>query len=110
MSDETFLKIMPLATQSSPNLNLPSDNEHRKLKKACSDFESLFINNLFKEMRASVPKDGLIGGGKAEEMFASMLDQQVAQKIAENRGIGISSALFEKLRSNLNDDENKDRD
>ncbi len=54
-----------------------------------------------KEMRATVPKSGLIGGGKAEEMYTSMLDLQMSKKIASEREIGISSALLEQLRGNI---------
>ena len=47
--------------------------------------ESLFIQNMFKEMRASIPKSGLTSGGKAEEMFTDMLDAEMAKTVIRFR-------------------------
>jgi flagellar protein FlgJ len=66
-------------------------------KEACSELESLFIYYLFKEMRATIPKSGFISGGIAEDVYTSMLDQQLARELAFKGGIGISSLLFDQL-------------
>jgi flagellar protein FlgJ len=66
-------------------------------KEACSELESLFIYYLFKEMRATIPKSGLISGGIAEDVYTSMLDQQLAKELAFKGGIGISPLLFDQL-------------
>jgi len=68
-----------------------------QLRKACSELESLFIFHLLKEMRATIPKTGLMGGGRAEEVYTSMLDLSLAKELASGRGIGISSLLIDKL-------------
>ena len=67
------------------------------VEKACTDMESLFIFYLLKEMRATVPKDGYLGGGKGEEIYTSMLDSQLAKELAAERGIGLSPLLSESL-------------
>jgi flagellar protein FlgJ len=82
-------------TMSRPHTS--ADKEDVRLEEACSELESLFIHYLLKEMRATVPKSGLFGGGKIEEMYTSMLDLQLAKEIASNRQIGISSALLGQL-------------
>lgn len=76
-----------------------------RLKEACIELESLFINYLLKEMRATIPKSGFISGGKAEEIYTSMLDSQLAKEMAARGGIGLSSLLCDQLGSGLADDE-----
>ncbi|OQY45224.1 MAG: hypothetical protein B6240_09105 [Desulfobacteraceae bacterium 4572_87] len=74
------------------------------IDKACTDMESLFISYLLKEMRATIPKDGFLSGGKGEEIYTSMLDSQLAKELAAERGIGLSPLLHESLSNKENMD------
>ncbi len=73
-----------------------------ELKKACSDLESLFIFQLFKTMRATIPKSGFIDGGRAEEIYTSMLDSEISKNVTGNTGMGLASVMYEQLAGNLN--------
>jgi len=77
--------------------NLPADTADPKLQAACVEMESLFINYLLKEMRATIDKSGFISGGRAEEIFTSMLDVELSRKISGAGGIGLSAILLEQL-------------
>ena len=44
---------------------------------------------MLKTMRESVPKDGLLSGGKGEEIYTSMLDEALSKEMSERGGIGI---------------------
>jgi flagellar protein FlgJ len=69
-----------------------------RLEKACGDFEAIFVQQLFKTMRASIPEAGLFNGGRAEEIYTSMLDQHVAEKMAHGQsGIGLANQMRNKL-------------
>lgn len=68
-----------------------------QLRKACSELESLFIAYLLKEMRATIPKSDFINGGKAEEIYTSMLDSEMARELSSKGGIGLSSILLDQL-------------
>jgi flagellar protein FlgJ len=68
-----------------------------KLQAACREMESLFINYLIQQMRATIDKSGFISGGRAEEIFTSMLDVELARKMSDAGGIGLSSILQEQL-------------
>ena len=74
-----------------------------KLKEACAEFESVFISYLLKEMRATIPKTGLISGGRAEEIYTSMMDSEIAKEMASQRGIGLSSLFLDRLESRPGD-------
>ncbi|MBW2354960.1 MAG: rod-binding protein [Deltaproteobacteria bacterium] len=79
-----------------------------QLREACSELESLFIFYLLKEMRATIPKTGLISGGRAEEIYTSMLDSQISKEMASQRGIGLSSLILDRLESRPGEVEEKD--
>jgi flagellar protein FlgJ len=68
-----------------------------ELRKACAEFESVFINQLLKTMRKGIPEGGLLDGGYREEMYTSLLDEQVARKIAHGQGIGLGEQLYRQL-------------
>ena len=68
-----------------------------ELRDVCRQMESLFIHHLFKEMRATIPKVGFISGGRAEEIYTSMLDAEMANKISTRGGIGLSEMLLHQL-------------
>ena len=52
--------------------------EERRLAGACAEFEAIFVEMLFKSMRASVPESGVLSGGRAEALYTGMLDRQIA--------------------------------
>ena len=68
-----------------------------QLQVACRDMESLFLSYLLKEMRATINKSGFISGGKAEEIFTSLLDVEISKKMSDAGGIGLSSILLKQL-------------
>lgn len=60
----------------------------RDLKKACNEFESLVMHELLKGMRRTVEKCDLFHGGQGEEIYESLLDMELAKKLA---GLGPNS-------------------
>ena len=77
--------------------NQAADKTGPQLQAACTEMESLFINYLIQEMRATIDKSGFISGGRAEEIFTSMLDVELSRKISAAGGIGLSAILLEQL-------------
>jgi|GEM_PF-2044552 len=73
------------------------EKKDTSLKEAAVELECLFIEYLLKEMRATIPKSGLLSGGKAEDMYTSMMDHHLARELAMKGGIGISSLLMNEL-------------
>lgn len=74
--------------------------KEKQLKKACTDFESVFISKLWQEMKNTVPKEGYLHSRQGE-MYASMFDQAFAEKMAENGGIGLADMLYKQLQAKL---------
>ena len=107
-------KMVPLETRPFPT-TLPAESRQLKsiantarnpqnkaaLADVCQKLEALFIHHLMKEMRATVDKSGLIDGGPGEEIFTSMLDNQMAIEASAAGGIGLAKILFEQLSQQL---------
>jgi len=74
--------------------------KEKQLKKACTDFEAVFIGRLWQEMKATVPKDGYLKSRQGE-MYSSMFDHAFAEKMAENGGIGLADMLYNQLKKKL---------
>ena len=68
-----------------------------KLVDTCRQMESLFIHHLLKEMRATIHRSGFITGGRAEEIYTSMMDAEMATKISGRGGIGLADMLIQQL-------------
>jgi len=77
----------------------PQTTEQKDLLKAAQDFESFFLYMLLKEMRKTVNESPLFHGGRAEEIFRDMLDEELSKDMAKTsgKGIGIASILYEQL-------------
>ncbi|MBN2874465.1 MAG: rod-binding protein [Spirochaetales bacterium] len=68
-----------------------------KLYEQCQEFESIFVNMMLKEMRATVDKSGLIDGGQAEEIFSDMLYDEYAKDMTASAGFGLADAVYLEL-------------
>lgn len=76
--------------------------EQKKLRKAASDLEGLFVSQMFKAMRATVPSDeGIVSGGSGEEIFTGLMDEHLAAETPSHWGGGISEALYRQLSKGL---------
>lgn len=74
-----------------------SNQDKDKLKAACRDFESVFLNMMLQSMRATVPKSDFLGQNKGREMFESLLDQEVTKDMAKAGGVGLADMMFKQM-------------
>lgn len=76
--------------------------ERARLTEAMRQLEGVFVQELFKAMRATVPDEGVASGGSAGQMFTSMLDEKLASLVPESwRHEGLESALLRQFRGHL---------
>lgn len=75
-------------------------DEKVQLKKACQDFEAVFISKLWQQMQATVPKEGYLHSPQ-EKAYLGMFDQAFAEKMSQAGGIGLADMLFEQLAMKL---------
>lgn len=77
--------------------------DEQSLKASAQQLEALFVQQLFQAMRANIPTDGLVERGPGEDLFNSMLDTRIAERVAEaTKGPrALSTSLFDALRDRL---------
>ena len=73
--------------------------QRAKLRDACEGFEAIFLQKMWEQMRATLPKDGLMHS-KEEEMWQSMYDQELGKSMAASGGIGLADMMMRQLDRN----------
>ncbi len=87
-----------IKTSAPLSVKKQADERDMKLRKACRDFESVFTYEILKNMRNSVEKCDLFHGGQAEDIYQSMLDQQLAKNMAGKGPNSIANILYQQLK------------
>jgi len=77
--------------------NTPKAALEQSLRRACQDFEAVFLRHLMTKMRESLPKGGLLGNSQGEKVFRSMLDAALADEMAESGSFGLGRMLYAQL-------------
>ena len=67
-------------------------------KKALEELEHLFIFMLMKEMRNSVPADGLFGESSELRTYTEMFDDAASEEMAKAGQFGIAKMMDQQLR------------
>jgi len=91
-----------MLTGISPTNSTPMEprqtNGSQRLKKACSDFESIFINQMLKASDAGISGEGGFLKGNDGKIIKSMFNEKLAGTMSSGGGIGLGEILFEKLK------------
>ena len=76
-----------------------ASSKEQKLREACEGFEAIFLQQIWQQMRKTVPKGYL--HSKSQETYQSMFDVELAKKMASAGGIGLADMLYEQLSQQL---------
>ena len=85
------------ASPAQPN----GTGEEQRLRAVTKQLEGVFVQQLFKAMRETVPKDGFTDGGAGEDIFTGMMDEKIATHVPEHWDRGIGESLYRQLRAAL---------
>lgn len=91
-----------LSNKLSSDMSKASTEE---LMQACKEFESYFIEQVYKSMEKTIPKtdDKSSSGTSYVEMFKDTLIQEYASMTTESnggQGLGLAQQLFEQMKRN----------
>lgn len=79
------------------NLKLSAkENSPEAIKGVAKQFEAIFVSMMLKSMRDATHSEGMFDND-ASKMYTSMFDQQISQKIAAGKGIGLADMLTRQL-------------
>jgi flagellar protein FlgJ len=74
----------------------------KNLHVAAQKFEAVFVDMLFKQMRAASPTTSITGKvSNAESTFEDMLDEKRSESIATTGSFGIGAMLEESLKASV---------
>lgn len=92
---------MPQFTVPLPGNNV-APSQHKQdleLMKQCKEFESVLINQMFKQMRPKTQDEDLFGSTKDREMFNSMLDEERSKVWSQEGGMGLANIMFQQMKN-----------
>ena len=100
------------AVNKTPALNMPAwdprlagalktggkaAEDDARLKKACQEMESVFLNMLLKSMRSTIAKTELGGSTLQQDTMQSMFDMEMTRNMAAAGGAGIADMMYRSL-------------
>lgn len=69
-----------------------------EMRKIADGFEGMIFRQLLKEMRKTVPKEGLLGESFATEMYTEIVDDHLAEQLAETHDLGLDRLIYDELK------------
>jgi len=91
-------RATPTASNTKNDATDPKEQKLRSLRKSCREFEAIYINEMYKTMRKTVPDSGLFKKDMGNTLYQEMLDMEMAKLTAEGDGMGIGKAMYEQLK------------
>ena len=81
--------------QSAKKTRRPNQIEIQA-RAAAESFESVFLFEVMQSMYADI-KPGAFGGGNEENMYRSMMNEEVAKSISRQGGVGIADSIYREI-------------
>ncbi len=78
-----------------------SNDKQRQLKalrESTREFEALYVNEMFKAMRKTIPEGGLFEKNMTTDIFQEMMDMELARETAKADGIGLGLAMYNQMK------------
>ena len=94
-------------TSSKDKATDPNNPKLKSLRKSCREFEAVYINEMYKTMRKTVPESSLFKSDMANTLYQEMMDMEMARETASGDGVGIGKAMYEQLKKQHFSDEDK---
>jgi soluble lytic murein transglycosylase-like protein len=87
---------MSIAGTDSLEMRFPNArSDDAKKWKVAQDFEAMFIHQMLKSMRNTVPKDEEMSTGR--RIFTEMLDEQIANTASRTGSFGLAQMIYKEL-------------
>jgi peptidoglycan hydrolase FlgJ len=77
----------------------PADPREALMRKSAADLQGLFVQQLYKTMRESVPAEGgLVEKSQGEDIFAGLMDERMAADTGMRWHRGLGDAIYRAIR------------
>jgi len=68
-----------------------------KIRETAQKFEASFLSVMMQSMTAGMKTPEIGGGGAGEDMFKSLLSEEMAKQVAKAGGIGVAAAVQKEM-------------
>lgn len=102
---------MPMIIHPSTDLNAAAGttkfptNKHEKqlqsLRKSCREFEAIYVQEMYKAMRKTVPDSGLFEKSMSSDLYKEMMDMEMAKATAAGKGTGLGEAMYQQMKDKI---------
>ncbi len=96
--DSQFISPTPSLSPAKIDKTNP---DLKELREKTREYEAIFINELYKSMRKTIPEGGLFEKDMSTEVFKEMLDLEYARLTAKGKGMGMGEAMFDQLKNSM---------
>ncbi len=77
----------------------PYQKQCDRLKKACQEFEGVFLGMVLKQMRHSVQQgQSLYGSSYEDKTYQGMMDAQLARLMSKSGSLGMAQQLYREMK------------
>ena len=87
---------MLISPQTQPTIDR-KQRDLQSLRESSREFETLFVMEMFKAMRKSVPSSGIFEENMSTEIYREMLDMETAKAATRGPGLGIAEAMYNQM-------------
>ena len=80
-----------------------SNATDEELMGVCKQFESYFLEQVFKEMKKTIPDGGMMKDSSTSNLvdfFSDNTLQEIASQSTEKNGLGLAQMLYEQMKRN----------
>jgi flagellar protein FlgJ len=78
-------------------LTMVSPQQQAKAKSTATDFEGMFLNQMFSQMTDGLQGEGPFGNTPGTGVWRSMLTEQYSKSFAKAGGVGIAKDVYREL-------------
>ncbi len=57
----------------------------------------MFMSQMLKSMRQTIPQTGFFGNDPGKEIYQSLMDQELSQKLARRGGLGLGMMIYRQV-------------
>lgn len=75
----------------------PPADRTEQIQRVAQQIEGLFLKEILKVMRDSVPESGMLQGGMAGDIYGDMFDQEISTRAGSTGGLGLADLIAEQL-------------
>ena len=72
----------------------------QELRDLCRQMEGIFIGTLMRQMRQTIWKSDFLPEGPGADIFKSLYEVEMGERMAQRGGFGIADALYAQLEGN----------